>query len=67
VKWNLLRDAAVAGHTEEALVRVVVPVPLQRGRMNDAELKKQVDAADAVGVDISTRLVREVATVLPRT
>ena len=25
VKWNLLRDAAVAGHTEEALVRVVVP------------------------------------------
>ena len=27
VKWNLLRDAAVAGHTEEALVRVVVPVP----------------------------------------
>jgi EpsI family protein len=26
VKWNLLRDAALLGHTEEALVRVMVPV-----------------------------------------
>ena len=27
VKWNLLRDAALEGHTEEALVRIVVFVP----------------------------------------
>ncbi len=27
VKWNLLRDAAVLGRTEEALVRIVVPLP----------------------------------------
>jgi EpsI family protein len=26
VKWDLLRDAALRGHTEEALVRVIVPV-----------------------------------------
>jgi EpsI family protein len=26
VKWNLLRDAALRGRTEEALVRIVVPV-----------------------------------------
>jgi EpsI family protein len=26
VKWNLLRDAALRGRTEEALVRVIVPV-----------------------------------------
>lgn len=26
VKWDLLRDAALKGHTEEALVRIVVPV-----------------------------------------
>ena len=26
VKWNLLRDAALLGRTEEALVRIVVPV-----------------------------------------
>jgi len=26
VKWNLLRDAAIRGHSEEALVRVVIPL-----------------------------------------
>jgi hypothetical protein len=26
VKWNLLRDAALKGRTEEALVRIVVPL-----------------------------------------
>lgn len=26
VKWNLLRDAALRGRTEEALVRIVVPI-----------------------------------------
>jgi EpsI family protein len=40
VKWNLLRDAALAGHTEEALVRVVVPVKLPTAGTNG-----QLDAA----------------------
>jgi EpsI family protein len=26
VKWNLLRDAALLGHTEEALARIIVPI-----------------------------------------
>ncbi len=35
VKWNLLRDSALRGRTEEALVRVVVPV---RGSEHEAFL-----------------------------
>ncbi|MDB4915330.1 MAG: EpsI family protein, partial [Gemmatimonadetes bacterium] len=34
VKWNLLRDAALEGHTEEALVRIVIPVRNARGLQN---------------------------------
>ena len=30
VKWELMRDAAVAGRTEEALVRIVIPIPPQQ-------------------------------------
>jgi hypothetical protein len=62
VKWNLLRDAAIAGHTEEALVRVVVPVSsTQDGRSEGA-----LAAADSLAADISARLVREVARVIPQ-
>jgi EpsI family protein len=61
VKWNLLRDAAIAGHTEEALVRVVVPVSsTQDGRSEGA-----LAAADSLAADISARLVREVARAIP--
>ncbi len=31
VKWNLLRDAAIRGRTEEALVRIVVPMTPSMG------------------------------------
>ncbi len=31
VKWDLLRDAATRGRTEEALVRIMVPIPPSRG------------------------------------
>lgn len=54
VKWNLLRDAAITGHTEEALVRVVVPVTANA-----------TSAADSVGYDAATRLLREARRVLP--
>ena len=64
VKWNLLRDAAVAGHTEEALVRVVVPVRLSEPK--DAESANRfLAAATALGSDISARLAAEVARALP--
>jgi EpsI family protein len=62
VKWNLLRDAALAGHTEEALVRVVVPVMAPKTGATQASA---LAAADSLAEDISARLVREVARALP--
>jgi EpsI family protein len=64
VKWNLLRDAAIAGHTEEALVRVIVPVR----RSRDPESARLAMAqADSLGGNIAARLAAEVTRVLPGT
>jgi EpsI family protein len=63
VKWNLLRDAALKGHTEEALVRVVVPV--QTGTAAGSEAAA-IAAADSLGVSIATRLLSSVDRVLPK-
>lgn len=67
VKWNLLRDAALLGHTEEALVRVVVPVRgggLGAGAPGDSSAAAFA-AADSVGDSMAKRLIREVSRVLP--
>ena len=66
VKWNLLRDAALVGHTEEALVRVVVPVRSRAVSGDAAGDRGLLSAADALGAEISARLAGEVARVLPR-
>ncbi len=54
VKWDLLRDQALLGRSDEALVRVVVPV------QNDDE-----DAAYARAVRVARTLVPSVYTALP--
>lgn len=59
VKWNLLRDAALEGHTEEALVRIVVPVD------RDAEGRSDYAAADSLGSRIAVQMITDVARVLP--
>jgi EpsI family protein len=65
VKWNLLQDAALRGHTEEALVRVVVPVqPAADGTPREAEAR--VAEASSLGQVIAERLIGEVDRVLPR-
>jgi hypothetical protein len=56
VKWDLLRDAALKGHTEEALVRIIIPV--------DATDSVQV-RADQLWREIAPRLMNEVERVLP--
>ena len=65
VKWNLLRDAAFRGHTEEALVRVVVPV-----KASIATPKRELDAvmtdASELGSTIAGRMINEVSRVLPK-
>ncbi len=64
VKWNLLRDAAFRGHTEEALVRVVVPVA-PPGAPNGGTLEKSLADASDLGQSIASRLISEVSKVLP--
>ena len=62
VKWNLLRDAAIHGRTEEALVRVVVPVT---GRGAEQVARNTRLPEDQTAQSIAGRLVREVGGVLP--
>jgi EpsI family protein len=64
VKWELLRDAAVHGRTEEALVRVVVPIAATSGE--DAPSSAQaLSHADGVARAIAEALVVEVDLVMP--
>lgn len=55
VKWSLLRDKATLGRSEEALVRVVVPI-----RAGTTE-----EAADAVAQAAASRLIPAVFAALP--
>ena len=64
VKWNLLRDAALKGHTEEALVRIVVYIP-HAGQLNQADLDRAFADAEGLGKDVGTKLLTDVARVLP--
>lgn len=54
VKYELLRDAAIHGRTEEALVRIVVPVE-----------EDNIAAADELALRIAPTLVGEVDRILP--
>lgn len=53
VKWDLLRDAATRGRTEEALVRIIVPVTAG------------VDAAFALGASVAADVIPAVDQALP--
>lgn len=54
VKWNLLRDAALRKRSDEALVRVVVPV------------RADPDAALRIATQVAAELVPAVTAALPR-
>lgn len=62
VKWNLLRDAALVGRTEEALVRVVVPVLAASSRPGETAAMAKADAA---ALEVSARLVKDLEGILP--
>jgi EpsI family protein len=62
VKWNLLRDAALSGRSEEALVRVVVPV---RAGASDSASVRATAEADSLGRRIASDLVVQVQRILP--
>ena len=67
VKWNLLRDAAVMGHTEEALVRVVSYVNPPAGAKDSASADRAFVEADSTGAKIAAALMSDVMRVLPAT
>jgi EpsI family protein len=54
VKYDLLRDAILLGRTDEALVRIVVPV-----------VKGDIAAADSIGVRVARELAPAVRAVVP--
>jgi EpsI family protein len=66
VKWDLLKDAALEGHTEEALVRVVVPVADEGFGLDSAESAKAMYAADSTATSVAVTLLRAVGKALPR-
>lgn len=66
VKWNLLRDAAFRGHTEEALVRVVVPVLDGTHETVAATSGAGIAKASSLGESIASRLIVDVNRILPR-
>ena len=64
VKWNLLRDAALLGHTEEALVRLIIPVG--KGTMfPGASPENKFAEVNAFGDAIAARMIVDVARALP--
>ena len=64
VKWNLLRDAALFGRTEEALVRIVVPIP--RAQQGDVAARDEaIKNADALALRVAAPLTDAVTAVLP--
>jgi len=63
VKWNLMRDAALYGRTEEALVRIVVPID---PREMKARGEKSVYAsADSLATGVAGSLIPAVEKALP--
>ena len=66
VKWNLLVDAALLGHTEEALVRVQIPLRERIGSLEDSTAIAAIAKADAFGSTIAAGLLRDVSRVLPK-
>jgi EpsI family protein len=65
VKYNLMRDAALYGRTEEALVRMVVPMTVGGARMQ-ADIAKEIARTDSIALSLAPRLAREVAETLPK-
>ena len=64
VKWDLLRDAAKHGRTEEALVRIMVPLPPASGG-SAQELANRLARADELGQEAAKELIPQVDRMLP--
>lgn len=65
VKWNLLRDAALKGRTDEALVRIIIPVK-GAAKLGPAQLQSALADAEKLGNEVGARLLVDVARVIPK-
>jgi EpsI family protein len=65
VKYNLMRDAALFGRTEEALVRIVVPLDTRKDRTQE-RIKAEIARGDSIANSLATRLAQEVNAALPK-
>jgi EpsI family protein len=64
VKWELLRDAATFGRTEEALVRVMVPIAPSRG-FNETDWRDRRLQAEGLATEVATEVLPLVDGALP--
>ena len=63
VKYNLLHDAALYGRTEEALVRIVVPIDMRKLQQQGG--KPVYAAADSLATAVAQTLIPTVTHALP--
>jgi EpsI family protein len=64
VKWNLLRDAAMYGRTEEALVRIVLPLSAI-SPADTVAIAKSIAETDDIAMRVARELTATVNRVLP--
>jgi EpsI family protein len=64
VKWELMRDAALYGRTEEALVRIVVPLPTGKAEAKEVRAAA-IASADRQAQRVAMQLEKEVERILP--
>ena len=65
VKWDLLRDAVARGRSEEALVRVVVPIRRAPG-YTSAAWRRRIDAAESVARAATVEMIPRLDAALPK-
>lgn len=65
VKWDLLRDAALDRRTDEALVRLVVPVMVLSADSTPEETAAAMREADALAQEAASNLIGSLDSFLP--
>ena len=64
VKWDLLRDAVAHGRSEEALVRLVIPIRRAPGYTTEA-WRRRIDAAEEVARAAAAEMIPRLNRALP--
>ena len=65
MKWDLLRDAVSHGRSEEALVRLVVPIRRAPGYTTEA-WRRRIEAAESVARSAAAEVIPRLDAALPR-